>query len=135
LTYALILVEPENVNKVWAGVEKMIAAAMEKLNIGDLGVTKRELLAGEALLWLAWNGEDVKAAAVTQIGKANGTKVCTIVGCGGHGIKEWLPLIAGLEVYAAQENCRAMRIIGRPGWKRALPDYKPIGIVLERTLQ
>jgi hypothetical protein len=134
LTYALILVEPHQLPQAWVMVGDMIKAAMEKLDVGDAGVVERELFAGEALLWLAWDGE-ARAAAVTQIGKANGSKICTIVGCGGHGIKEWLPLIHGIEFYAKREDCRAMRIIGRPGWKRALPDYKPIGVVLERTLQ
>lgn len=135
MTYALVRIEPEQVQRVWPLASDLIKRAMRKLNIGDFGVVEHELFNGDALLWIAWNGDAVKGAAVTQIGKANGERYCTIVGCAGYDGKEWIPLIAGLEFYARQEHCRAMRIMGRRGWKRVLPDYHVTGYVLERTLQ
>jgi hypothetical protein len=54
--------------------------------------------------------------------------------CGGSNSKEWLPLLAGLERYAKAEDCKAMRIFGRRGWERLLPDYKPARILLEKEL-
>ena len=47
---------------------------------------------------------------------------------------EWLPLLAGLERYAKSENCQAMRIFGRRGWERLLPDYKPARVLLQKEL-
>lgn len=119
---------------LWPYVEPLIRAAAEKQNLSDLAVIKHDLFNGGALLWVVWNGYDIKAAAVTQCAIANGDKFCTITACGGYDSKEWLPLIAGLEAYAKQEGCRATRIMGRVGWKRLLPDYHEIAVILERTL-
>jgi hypothetical protein len=130
----LICCDPAHVELVWPYVEPLIKAAVEKPRISDFAVVRHDLFSGGALLWIAWNGYEVKAAAVTQCAIANGDKTCTIVACGGQDNKEWLPLIAGLETYAKREGCRATRIMGRMGWKRILPDYQVAGYILERTL-
>lgn len=130
----LACVPPDRVPDVWPVVDKLIRAAMEKLQISDVAEVKHDLFNGGALLWLARNGGGVKATAVTQIVGIHGEKYCTIVACGGDERDEWLPLIEGLEVYAKREGCRAMRITGRKGWMRVLPDYQPIAYILERTL-
>ena len=114
LNYQLICVAPTHVEMLWPYVEPLIQAAVEKQNLSDLAVVKHDLLNGGALLWIAWNGYNVKAAAVTQCALANGDKFCTITACGGHDSKEWLPLIHGLEVYAKQEGCSATRILVAP---------------------
>ena len=49
--------------------------------------------------------------------------------------REWLPLLGALERYARAEGCKAMRIFGRRGWERLLPDYKPARVLLEKELQ
>jgi hypothetical protein len=87
----------------------------------------------------------IKAAAVTQLSAVNGVRFCTIVACGaspskpggrrrGRDRDEWLPLLAGLERYAKAEDCKAMRIFGRRGWERLLPDYKAARVLLEKEL-
>jgi hypothetical protein len=130
----LACIPPPRVAEIWPHVEQLIRAAIEKPRLDDFATVKHNLFNGGSLLWVAWNDSGVKAAAVTQIAIANGDKYCTICACGGRDSKEWLPLIRGLEVYAKQEMCRAMRIYGRRGWMRVLPDYKVVGYVLERTL-
>jgi hypothetical protein len=45
-----------------------------------------------------------------------------------------LPLLAGLERYAKSENCQTMRIFGRRGWERLLPDYAPARVLLQKEL-
>lgn len=39
---------------------------MEKGRLSDFAAVERDVLAERALLWLAWNGETIKAAAVTR---------------------------------------------------------------------
>ena len=91
------------------------------------------------------NGAVIKAAAVTQLSELNGARFCSIVACGaspskpaarrrGRDRDEWLPLLAGLEHYARAESCKAMRIFGRRGWERLLPDYKAARVLLEKEL-
>jgi hypothetical protein len=130
----LICVDPARVAEIWPRVEPLIRAACEKMQLSDLAVLARQLCAGEALLWLAWEPPDIKAAAVTQITLCNGSKLCTIIACGGHGMQAWLPLLAEIDAYAKQQDCRAMRILGRAGWSRVLKDYAVVGHILERRL-
>ena len=89
---------------------------------------------GAALLWLAWEGESIKAAAVTEICAANGEKFCTIVACGGHDRGQWLHLLEGLESHAKAEGCDTMRVYGRRGWGKLLKDYRVTRVLLEKTL-
>jgi len=89
---------------------------------------------GRARLWLAWNGEKIKAAAVTELSQANGETFCTIVACGGHDRSQWLPLIAGLEAYGRTQGCAAMGIYGRRGWRKLLPQYRTTRVLLEKEL-
>ena len=76
----------------------------------------------------------IKAAAVTELTSANGEKFCTIVACGGHDRSQWLPLIARLEAYGRREGCAAMRIYGRRGWRKLLPEYRTTRVLLEKEL-
>lgn len=36
--------------------------------------------------------------------------------------------------FARQADCDETRIVGRPGWERALPGYRRAGVILRRTL-
>ena len=107
---------------------------MEKGRLSSYADVEHAVRNGNALLWLAWNGEKIKAAAVTELGIANGEKFCTIVACGGHERAQWLPLLAGLEAYGRREGCAAMRIYGRRGWLKLLPEYRTTRVLLEKPL-
>src|SRR5215467_14883209 len=42
--------------------------------------------------------------------------------------------IAGLEAYGRREGCAAMRIYGRRGWRKLLPEYRTTRVLLEKPL-
>lgn len=88
-----------------------------------------------SLLWLVVDGTRVHAAAVTQvrINRKLG-KVCEIVCCAGAGLRSWLPFLTHIEAYAKAEGCGIMRVPGRKGWARMLPDYRQPYIVLEKEI-
>jgi len=86
------------------------------------------------LLWIAWDGSTIVAAAVTQLSVANDEKTCTIVACGGVGLKRIAPLISTLEQFARTEGCIRTRICGRRGWSRALPGYAVKRVIIEKEL-
>ena len=130
----LICIDPARVREFWPYVAPLIAAAMKRGGITDLADVEGAILAGQALVWMAWNGATINAAAVTQLSSVQGERFCTIVACGGRNRDKWLPLLAGLEHYAKAEDCKAMRIFGRRGWERLLPDYKPARVLLEKEL-
>jgi hypothetical protein len=131
----LICIDPAQAHEFWPYVGPLIKSAMEKGRLTDFAEVERDVLAGRALLWLAWNGEKIKAAAVTELGIANGEKFCTIVACGGHDRRQWLHLIAGLEAYGKAEGCAAIRIYGRRGWLKLLPEYRTTRVLLEKELR
>jgi hypothetical protein len=142
----LICIDPAQVREFWPHVAPLIEAAMRKGRLTNYVDVERDVLAGGALVWIAWNGENIKAAAVTEIASANGERFCTIVACGAQTSlrslrkldcddrRQWLPLIAGLESYARAEGCAAMRIYGRRGWLKLLPDYRTSRVLLEKEL-
>jgi hypothetical protein len=130
----LICVNPRQVHEFWPHVSLLIKAAMEKGRLSDYAEVEHSVRNGAALLWLAWTGEKIKAAAVTELSAANGERFCTIVACGGAERSQWLHLLTGLENYARAERCQSMRIFGRRGWLKLLPDYRASRVLLEKRL-
>jgi hypothetical protein len=49
-------------------------------------------------------------------------------------MRRWLPLLAKIEAYARDENCRCVRIFGRVGWSRVLQGYAVKNVVLDKEL-
>jgi hypothetical protein len=91
------------------------------------------VLDAKALLWLAWDGEKIHAAAVTELHVTEWRKVCVIAACGGERLA-WSIFIEPLEQFARAEKCAAMRIVGREGWQRVLKDYRRKRVILEKEL-
>src|SRR5689334_20593328 len=81
----LVCVDPARVHDVWPHVAALIAAAMRRSGLGELADVARSVGDGAALLWLAWDGERILAAAVTELHLIDGEKLCTILACGGTG--------------------------------------------------
>ena len=107
---------------------------MRKGRISELADVERGVRAGTLLLWVAADARAIWAAAVTEIHSVSGERFCTIVACGGRERARWLPLKAELETFAKAEGCAAIRIHGRRGWARELPDYRLTRILLEKEL-
>lgn len=130
----LLCVDPKQVEQFWPHVSHFIAEAMERGGLGDFEEVEWDVLHGASLLWIAWDGEKIASAAVTSLGAEGENRICTIVACGGD---EWLRfghLIEGLENYAKQEGCKAVRIYGRPGWQRVLSGYRTKQVVIEKVI-
>lgn len=125
----LICVSPDYIFDFWPHARPLIKAAIDETNLSDFAEIEQQVLDGKQLLWLAWSGK-IEAAATTRL--ING--VCEIVACSGHLRERWIQLHEQLVSYAKAEKCRAMRIIGRPGWERALDGYRREYVILERAL-
>jgi hypothetical protein len=125
-----VCVDPAKIAQVWPHFSHLIRKAVDKIGIMSFEALENDVLGGRGLLWLAYDGEVVHAAAVTQL--VGG--ICEIVACGGSNLPEVLPLIEDLESFARDEKCTGMRIIGRKGWLRVLKDYKTKAVILERPL-
>ena len=119
---------------LWPHVRILAGSALDKTDLGLLSDLDTDVLSGRALLWIVSDGSAIQCAAVTQIQKTQASKVCMILTCGGSKIETWAHLLSGVEQYAKEEGCDAVRFIGRKGWKRIYPKYREIGAVFERKL-
>jgi hypothetical protein len=133
LSAELVCVDPKRVHEVWSHAKDKIRAAVERTNLASFACVERDVLSGDQLLWLAWNGE-IAAAATSRLADNGNRKVCEIVACGGNDRDEWLPLIRQIEDYAKNEGCSSTRIIGRVGWERVLGGYRREYVILEKAL-
>ena len=128
-----LCVDPAKVAEIWPHVSHYIKAACE---YGDdtFETTQADVLAGNALLWLAYEGTKVLAAAASKVWKSPKYKICSVLAVGGHDLSEWKDCLMAIEQYAKLEGCEFIRLSGREGWKRIFTDYEQPWIVLEKRL-
>jgi hypothetical protein len=125
----LICVDPAYVDQIWPIVSDLVKRAIDR-GFSSFSVVEANVLDGLFLLWLVIDREKITAATITSlVGDA-----CEIVATAGTGVNNWVHLIEGIEKYARAEGCVRVRIIGRKGWARLLPDYKQTAVVLERHI-
>jgi len=98
----------------------------------SIGEIKQEIDKG-ALLWLAWNGNSIKAACVTRLVQDKRGLVLEALACGGEN-QDWRRLYEEIEDYGRNEGCVISRISGREGWKRVFRDYQIAWVTLEKRL-
>lgn len=130
----LVCVDPEHVQNIWPFVAPLLCRATAKTGLSAFAEIERDILGGRALLWIAWDGAAIEAAASTGLQQTDGGKVCVITACAGLNMVTWLPLIARIEAYARDEGCRCVRIFGRKGWVRVLDGYRQTHAVIDKRL-
>lgn len=125
---------PRRVGECWPHVAFWLEAACRRTGLNAFKDVEADVLAGRSLLWLAWNGHAVEAAAATMLINTEIGKVCVITACGGRGMKRWLPLLERIETYAREEGCTRVRIYGRKGWLRALEGFVAKHVIMDKEL-
>jgi len=78
------------------------------------------LLVREMQLWVAYEGDCIKAAGVTQVVYYPQKRVCDFLLAGGTGLRFWLKRKSLVLDWAKQQGCSHVRIFGRDGWGRVL---------------
>ncbi|WFU53861.1 hypothetical protein QA639_29970 [Bradyrhizobium pachyrhizi] len=130
----LACVDPGQVRKIWPHVASLLRLACHRTELDAFEDIEADVLSGRSLLWLAWGGQAIQAAAATVLINSEIGKVCVITACGGTGMKRWLPLLDGIEAYARDEGCVRMRIYGRKGWLRVLDGYREKHVILDKEI-
>ena len=135
----LVCVDPGRVREVWSVVAPLLRRATARTGLSAFVDIERDILSGNALLWIAVSGDGsalaIDAVASTCLQPTDAGKVCVITACAGAGMSRWLPLISGIESYARDEGCSCVRIFGRKGWLRVLEGYRAKHIILDRELR
>jgi len=130
----LVCVSPKRVCEVWPHVSPLLKAACRRTGLDAFSDIEADILVGRSLLWVAWNGHAIEAAAATILINSEFGKVCIITVCGGSNMTHWLPLIRQIENYARCEGCRRVRIYGRKGWLRVLDGYGQKHVIMDKEL-
>ena len=133
-TAELVCVDPKRVDEVWPHVRRLLKAACRRTEVNAFADIEADILSGRSLLWLAWNGRAIEAAAATILINSDVGRVCIITVCGGREMKRWLPLLAEIEAYAKREGCTRVRIFGRKGWLRVLDGYEQKHLIMDKDL-
>ena len=134
MSVELICVAPDRVHEFWPHVSDLIHRAIRRTNLSHSQDIDFDVLNGDGLLWIAWNGSAVEAAATTSLIETDVEKVCVLTACGGENIRRWLRLLGEIEDYAKAEGCSRVRIFGRKGWVRVLERYRIRNVILEKEL-
>lgn len=131
----LIAIAPEMVGDFLPIVHRHIKAAVDKAGMVDFEPVVEKVRAGDSLLWVAVENEKrIRGAGITELIVEPAGKVCVIVAWGSDDQKRCAPLLETIEQFARDERCIAVRLYGRPGWMRRLPDYRLKSVVMERAL-
>lgn len=129
----LVCVDPQMVSRFWPHVRLMMIGAVQRVGLSHSAEIEKSVLTGRSLLWLAWNGNNIEAACITELMETDQDKICTVLACAGAVRGRWLHLLEEIERWAFNdEKCHAVRVYGREGWERVLPDYARIATVIEK---
>jgi len=129
----LVCVPPVDITKAWPLARNLIRAAIERTNLSEFADIENAVLSGDQLLWLAIS-DHVEAAATTHLIKTSGKPVLIVTAVAGTQRERWLSLRHKIEAYAKAEGCKCVRLYGRKGWERALPDYRVEYVIMEKDL-
>lgn len=127
-------VAPGYLTAVWAKCQGSIREAMRRGGLGLFAAVEHAVMSGESQLWIAWDGTSIAGACVTSLHDTDAGRVCIIDACGAGDFDRVSHLLAGIEDFARDEGCVAVRIFGRKGWTRVLRDYDVKRVVLEKRL-
>ena len=117
--YDLIYVAPEDIDRIWFGVEDYLQRALDR-NDGEYLVSDYyNLIAeGKNQLWIMYGG-DIKAAIVTEVYQTPQKRIFDIILLGGDNMSEWIePLEEQMTKEAISQKCDLIKITGRRGWAK-----------------
>lgn len=129
----LICVDPDEVHQVWPFVRDGVWTALNKGVGGAFNLVERDVLRGDALLWLAVE-QQICGACITQLIETDQGRKCLILSLHGDGMDGWFGFLPKIEEFAKAEGCATVEVTGRVGWKRILKEYDQIGVVMSKRL-
>jgi len=130
----IFLIPPKAVPQFWGLAHDYIAEAIAKV---PSEYTEEMLLdacfTGNSQLWLVWSDECGCECAVITCVLAH-CRTCIIQACGGRKREHWLGCLDDIERWAKSQGCQRMRLFGRRGWRRVLPDYRVTRVIMDKEL-
>jgi hypothetical protein len=94
---------------------------------------KHDLEEGFAQAWGMRRGEDVLGFWITRINNTHTRKFGVVWITAGEGLEAGVPAYRdAIEPWFWERGCEWIEIHGRKGWKRVLPDYGEVAVVLRK---
>ena len=130
------LLAPEDVAYVWEEVVPLLARVVPHTE-GELEPDDyiEPLTHGDMQLWVVIENKHVNAALVTQIVPYPQKKVLRLISLAGEDFQEIKNFLEMVEVFALKNECSALEMWGRKGWKKLLSDWKDSYIVYTKDLK
>ena len=132
-------VPPEDVGLIWKQIEPLL---LKPLEIDGFAYMPKDIfdsiLKKKMQLWISWNGKTnvVEAVIVTEIIDYPRLRSCRYFLAGGTNMKSWFnPMKEQIELWAIQNNCQRIELVGRKGWVKWLKDYKQKHIILMKEFK
>lgn len=130
----LYYIQHEQLETVWPQVAPLIEPSLAYADSKySLDSVKQLLETHQAQLWVDYH-EGYRSAGVTQIIDYPDKKVCLILFIGGGDLAMYQRYLPIIEIWAMENGCQAVEVIGRAGWGKVLPDYERIHVVLRKSL-
>lgn len=114
------LVPTEHTQTVWPAVAGFIEAALAYTRgCYELEDIYHQLISGTHNLWVAFEGEQVLGAVITNIMQYPRKRALVCYMAGGDNLTSWKePMMVLLTKFASDNGCDCMEATGRPGWLR-----------------
>lgn len=119
----VVLLEPGTVEMAWKDLAPLIQMGVDE-SMGEMRLVdiKTSLLAGTSMVLCAMENKHLYAVAVVNCTTfPSGKKVFGITCLGGEEMSDWVDAMDEAIVNMAKaQECGEVRIVGRPGWAKAL---------------
>ena len=118
------------VDSFWPLIEPLLEKVKDRDWVPE--DVRHQIRSQKAQLWVVGKFDGV---LVTKLEVTGSVKRCVLWIASGEGLKIGKELLYEvIEPWARQHGCSYVQLIGRKGWKRALPDYRECAIMYEKTL-
>jgi hypothetical protein len=128
----LVAIPRDEVDEIWPLAEGFIESGCSYGEV-PLEVLRDQCEDGVSQLWLGWS-DHCEAAAVTRILETPDGPVCLYESMGAENLRRAETISTGVEQWAKTQGCIAVRIYGRPGWSRIMPDYTLKWVCMDKEI-
>ena len=130
---ALSTLQSDRLEGKWNEIEPFVKRVLSKIDLYyTVEYIKESLLRAEMQLWTSFEGTQIKSICITQIQIHPKYKFLDIVLQAGQLAS--VEHSNQIEQWGKSQGCTKVKLTGRRGWKRVLPDYKETLIKLEKEL-
>ena len=125
---AVCCVPPNKVGIVMRECQDTIARGVALGDLDNMGDVIERLEDENMQLWVILEGSEPVATFFTDINvEDDGGRFIGVFGLVGKHVMRWAGHLSGAMVaFAAAERCDRVMFMGRPGWARVLPEWRPV---------